>query len=151
MFGDDETAETGDGRQSRHEHGLAGAARQNARRALLGEAVEDVYAVGDADADDQRQRHDVRQVERDAEPAHQAGKPECADADGQQRQNHQNHDGNRRQRIPGRVNIAVFEQRFVFVKLHGRAGGILIHRPQIGDEFFLVRTLPHVVLWKNLQ
>ena len=33
-------------------------------RPLLGKAVEDVNAVGHADADDQRQRHDVRQIER---------------------------------------------------------------------------------------
>ena len=55
---------------------------------FLGEAVENLNAVGDADADDQRQRHDVCQIERDAEPAHQAGQPKRADADRQQRQNH---------------------------------------------------------------
>jgi len=84
MFGKHEAAESRDGRQSRHEHGLAGAARQNAGRTLLGEAVQDVNAIGHADADDQRQRHDVRRIERNFQPAHQADQPQRADADRQQ-------------------------------------------------------------------
>ena len=84
ILGEEETAESGDGRQSRHEHSFAGAARENARRAFLGVAVQDVDAVGDSNADDERQRHDVRQVERDAKPAHQPGQPKRADGHRQQ-------------------------------------------------------------------
>ncbi len=45
---------------------------------------QDMDAISHADADDQRQRHDVRRIEGNVKPAHQPDQPERADADRQQ-------------------------------------------------------------------
>ncbi len=54
VLGEDETAESRDGGQSRHQDGFAGTAREDSRSPFLCEAVEDLNTIGDANADDER-------------------------------------------------------------------------------------------------
>ena len=84
MLAEHQTAETGQGSQSRYQDGFSGALAQNAGFLLLRHPVEDVDAVGHANADDQRQRHDVGRVERDPRKPHQTKRPDRADGHGQQ-------------------------------------------------------------------
>ena len=63
MPGQNQTPETCHGRQSGDQHRLAGAARQDPRRLLLGKPVQDMNAVGDPDPDNERERHNIRRVE----------------------------------------------------------------------------------------
>ena len=51
------------------------------------------------------------------------------------------------ERIPCGLDVTVFQQRFVFVKLDGHAGDIGINRPQFADEIFLIFALPDIRLW----
>ncbi len=57
---------------------------KNARRAFLGEAIQYVNAIGHTNSDDERQRHNVRRIERNFEPAHQSNQPQRSNRDGQQ-------------------------------------------------------------------
>jgi len=84
MFGKHEAAESRDGVNPDTSTALPVLRDQNAGRTLLGEAVSGCECIGHADADDQRQRHDVRRIERNFQPAHQADQPQRADADRQQ-------------------------------------------------------------------
>ena len=43
------------------------------------------------------------------------------------------------------------EQFLKFIKLYRRPGDIRVHRPQIGNEFFLIVALPDVVFRKSLE
>ena len=58
MLGEDQAAETGNGGQSRYQHGFAGAFGKDARILLLSDPIEDVNAVGDTDADDEEDLED---------------------------------------------------------------------------------------------
>ena len=69
---------------------------------LLGEAVQDVNAIGHANTDDQRQGHDVGRVERQIENAHHPEHPQRAKGHRNQREHDtgkaakmdEHHDGN---------------------------------------------------------
>ncbi len=82
MFCQDKTPEPGNGGQAADEDGLAGASRQDARRLFLGEAVEDVNAIRNTNADDKRQCHNIRRIERKIFGSHNARKPNHAHAYG---------------------------------------------------------------------
>src|SRR6266516_165970 len=159
VLGQDQTAEANDRCQRRHEDGFARALREDAGGPFLGIAIQDVNATGDSDTDDQRQGHDVRRIERNVKPAHVTDHPNRADADGQQRQNHardgtevnENQEHYRRQRIPGSLHVAVFQQRRVIIELNRGSRNVGIDGLQLLDEFVLFIALPYVLLGINLQ
>ena len=84
VFRQHQAAKSDDRRQRRYEDCFAGALGQDARLSFLGIAIENMDAAGHADADDQRQRHDVRRIERNVEPPHEPNHPDGADGDRQE-------------------------------------------------------------------
>ena len=73
--GNKQRAEAEERRQRRHDDRLAGAAGEDAELSVLAVAVDNVDAERHVDADDERQRDDVRGIEFDAEPDHRTGAP----------------------------------------------------------------------------
>ena len=84
MFGEHEAAESGHGIEAGDEDRFSGAFGKNPRALFLDETVEDIDPVGDADADDEREGHDIGGVEGNAEAAHEADHPDEADGDGKE-------------------------------------------------------------------
>ena len=159
MLGHDEAAEARDGRQARHQHRLARALGEDPGVLLLGEPVEDVDAVGDADADDEREHHDVGRVERDPGPTHEAHHPDRPDRDRQQREHHaadtpemqeHQHD-DRRERPPCGLDVRFLQQLGVEVELHRGPGRLGRGVQQLFDEDLLRRAFPDVGLGIDLD
>ena len=88
MLAEDQTGKSGHRGKTGDEHRLAGAFGEDARIPLFRVPVQDVDAVGHANADDQRERHDVRRIKRDVKEAHQPAQPEESDPHRQEGQNH---------------------------------------------------------------
>lgn len=159
MIGKGQTAETRDRGQPRHQDRLARAFRENAGIILFGKAIEDVDAVGDPNPDHQRQGHNVRWIEGNAEHSHESHHPERPHRDRQQGQNHpaqlpevdEDKQGDGAQRIPCRLHIAILQQRGVFQQLHRRPRDVRNDPPQITDELLLLVPPPHVVAGIDLK
>jgi len=70
VFGQDEAAEAGDGSKAGDENGFTGGAGEDTGGLFFGEAVEDVNTIGDPDAYDEGECHDVSGVQGDMHPGH---------------------------------------------------------------------------------
>src|SRR6476619_7286040 len=117
MFSRNKTAESCNGVQGRDDHCFPGAASQQVRVLFLGETVENVNSVSDADSHDERKSHDVGGIERQIEQAHQASGPNAADSDRYEGKKNcayfaevnPNHDNNRAERIVRGLDVAVLQ------------------------------------------
>src|SRR5215510_7124100 len=99
---------------------------------LFGKPIENVNAVGYADADDQRQGHDIRGIEFDANNEHEANHPKKSHTNRNQGQYYtqqvsempQHQNDNRNQGIYRRFFVTILEQFGIKVELHRRASEI---------------------------
>ena len=71
MLTEDQAGKSGHRGKTGDEHRLAGAFGQDAGIPLFSVTVQDMDAVGHTNADDQRERHDVRRIEGNMAEAHQ--------------------------------------------------------------------------------
>ena len=159
MLREDQAAKSRNGRQAGNKHRLARAVRQDVRPLLLGKTVQNVDAVRHADAQHERQGHDIRRIEGHSKKAHQPAQPDRADRHGQQGEQNgrqaakvdddQQDDGT--QRIQRRLLVTFLQQFSVFQQLHRGAGDVGINRPQLIHELFLVGPLPDILLGINLE
>lgn len=130
VAGKKKASKTGHSGKAGDEDGFAGAFGKEFGAPFFAIAVENVDSVGDADADDKRQSHNVGRVEGNVENPHKAEEPERAEGDGQKSEENgkpgaevkEGQDGNDGESVEGGFLVASFEQAGVFKELNGSAG-----------------------------